>query len=533
LWVVTRGAVAAGAGEGLVSPVQAMVWGLGRVAALEHPDRWGGLVDLPEVLDERAAARLAGVLAGCGEDQVAIRATGVLGRRLVRAPLPRDRVDDAEARAPRDSVLVTGGTGAIGGQLARWVAGQGAPRVVLASRSGPAAPGAAALAAAIAAVGATAEVTACDVADRAQAAGLLARIGVSGPPLSAVMHTAGMLDDGVLDRLDAARLATVAAAKAAGAAHLDELTADLNLDAFVLFSSAASLLGAAGQGNYAAANAFLDALAERRAARGRAGLSVAWGPWAGGMAQASEAARKRLSRGPLPPMDPDLALRALGQALDGPDHLLGVMDVDWSQFAAAPSALIRDLPEIRALARDQDPGEARPDLAPRLAGLPHARQMQVLTDLIRSGAAEVLGHGSDGAIEADRPFSDLGFDSLTSLEMRQYLTAATGVKLPATLLFDYPAPAVLAEYMWREAFGQDTGHLPVLEELDRVAALLASLAHDAEGRSQIAARLEAITRGFHASPAAGPGIDPEFETATNDEMFALVEKELEASENDG
>jgi hypothetical protein len=117
--------------------------------------------------------------------------------------------------------------------------------------------------------------------------------------------------------------------------------------------------------------------------------------------------------------------------------------------------------------------------------------------------------------------------------MRQYLTAATGVKLPATLLFDYPAPAVLAEYMWREAFGQDTGHLPVLEELDRVAALLASLAHDAEGRSQIAARLEAITRGFHASPAAGPGIDPEFETATNDEMFALVEKELEASENDG
>ena len=172
LWVLTCGAVAAGPGEVLASPVQAMAWGLGRVAALEHPGRWGGLVDLPPAPDDRAAARLRGVLAGCGEDQAAIRGTGIWARRLARAPQPRH----GQPWAPGGTVLVTGGTGAIGGHVARWAAGRGAPRVVLASRSGPAAPGAAALAAALAAAGTAAAVTACDTADRAQTAALVARI---------------------------------------------------------------------------------------------------------------------------------------------------------------------------------------------------------------------------------------------------------------------------------------------------------------------------------------------------------------------
>ena len=222
LWVLTRGAVAAGPGEELSSPVQAQAWGLGRVAGLEHPDRWGGLIDLPaqagavvgqRVGDERLRAGLARVLAGCGEDQVAIRPHGILGRRLARAAEPRER----EPWSPRGTVLVTGGTGAIGGHVARWVTDRGAPRVVLASRSGPAATGVAGLAAALAAAGSTAEVIACDTADRGQVAVLLDRIAVGGPALSGVMHTAGVLDDGVLDRLDTGRLATVAAAKAGGA----------------------------------------------------------------------------------------------------------------------------------------------------------------------------------------------------------------------------------------------------------------------------------------------------------------------------
>jgi acyl transferase domain-containing protein len=460
LWVLTCGAVAAGETEVLASPVQAQVWGLGRVAALEHPDRWGGLVDVPPVLEERAAARLCAVLAGCGEDQVAIRAAGIVGRRLVRAPLPRG---DGQWK-PRGSVLITGGTGAIAGHVARWLASRGATRVVLASRSGPAAPAMAAAAAQLAARGTRVDVISCDVAQRAAVAGLLAWMGADGLPLTTVMHTAGVLDDGVLDRLDTGRLATVLAAKAAGATHLDELTRDLNLDAFVLFSSAAAVLSTAGQGNYAAANAFLDALARNRHSRGLPAVSVAWGPWAGGgVAQANGAVRRRMRRGVLPEMDPGLALKALGQVLDGGNGVLAVMDVDWPQFVsargAAQVAFLRDLPEIRQLARD--PGGGADDngsqfggeLAQRLSGAPPAEQDRILTELVRTKTAAILGHASAEAIGPDRAFSEVGFDSLTALEMRQAMSAATGLRLPATLLFDYPNPVQLARYLRAELLG--------------------------------------------------------------------------------
>ena len=455
LWVATRGAVSTGADDVLLSPVQVMTWGLGRAAALEYPDRWGGLIDLPPVLDERAAGRLSAVLAGCGEDQVAIRSAGILARRLARAPLA---ASSSGPWTPNGSVLVTGGNGALAGHVARWLAGRAAPRVVLASRSGPAASGAAARAADLAADGAAAEVIACDVAEREQVAGLLTRIAAGGPRLCAVVHTAGTLDDGVLDGLDAGRLASVLAARAAGAAHLDELTRDAGLDQFVLFSSAAATFGGAGQGNYAAANAFLDGLAQHRAGLGLAGLSLAWGPWAGGgVAEANEAVRHRLQRGPLALMDPDLAVKALDQALEGADSLLGIMDVDWAQHASSPSPFVQDLPDVARLAQapDADAGEptAKGGLARRLAGMPKARQIQELADLIRAGAAAVLGHDSDEAVAPDRAFTDLGFDSLTSLEMRQHLNTVTGLRLPATLLFDYPTPAVLAGYLHAELVG--------------------------------------------------------------------------------
>jgi acyl transferase domain-containing protein/acyl carrier protein len=539
LWVLTRGAVATRAGAGLASPVQAHAVGLGRVAANEHRDRWGGLVDLPPVLDQRAGARLCAVLAARNEDrgevEVAIRAAGTFARRLVRAPLPASTGPGGRAAdwTPRGTVLITGGTGSVGGHLARWLAERGAPRVVLTGRSGPGTPGAAARAAELAGAGSTAEVVACDTADRSGLSGLLARIAAGDPPLTAVMHAAGVLDDGVLDGLDPGRLVTTLAGKAAGARYLDELTAGMDLDAFVLFSSAASTFGGPGQGNYAAANAYLDALAQHRAGRGQAGLSLAWGPWAGGgVADSSDAVRQRLRRGPLPAMDPALAVKALAQALPGPDSLLAVMDVDWAQYAVAPAPLFRDLPDVAELARNPASGSgadapqplAGGEVARKLAALPLADQIREVTEVVRSVAAGVLGHASAETVAADRAFSEIGLDSLTSLEMRQYLNTVTGLRLPATLLFDYPTPDALARYLRAELVQDSDGtSLPVLAELDKLESLISAVT--AEERAKVTARLEALLA--KSKPAQGQAgdstADPDLGEATADELFELID----------
>ncbi|MFD0632056.1 SDR family NAD(P)-dependent oxidoreductase [Catenulispora yoronensis] len=275
LRILTTGAVATGLGEPVTSAVLSEIWGLGRVVALEHPDRWGGLIDLPAAWDDRIAHRFCGLLTHVVEDQIAVRGSGILGRRLVRAPQARQ----SRTWTPGGTVLITGGTGAIGGHVGRWLTGRGAERIVLTSRSGAEAAGVPELAAALAGSGTDVVVASCDTARRSDVAGVLGRIAADGPPLSTVIHSAGVLDDGVLDRQSVPRLATTLGAKAAGAAWLDELTRDADLDAFVVFSSAAATFGGGGQGNYAAANAYLDGLVEKRRAAGLPGLSVAWGPW--------------------------------------------------------------------------------------------------------------------------------------------------------------------------------------------------------------------------------------------------------------
>jgi len=463
LWVLTRGAVAAGAEAAPDRPAQAPVWGLGRTAAVEHPDRWGGLIDLPATWDDRAAAGLAAVLGARDEDQVALRDTGILARRLARAPLP---AAPGPRFCPRGTVLVTGGTGAIGGHVGRWLTGRDARRVVLTSRSGPGADGVAGLAAGLAEAGTAVDVVACDTGERPAVAALLDRIEATGPGLTTVMHAAGALDDGVLDRLSSERLASTLAGKAAGAVHLDELTAGLDLDAFVLFSSTSATFGNGGQGNYAAANAFLDALAQDRRARGLPGLSVAWGPWdGGGIGQASEGARQRLARNKWEVlMDPRLAVHALGQAIEDPGHVvLTLMEVDFAALAAERGAeelrrtpFMRDLPEIHA------PGpEAGTGLADRLAGLAAAEQERLLAGLIRSEAAQVMGYASASVLESARAFSEMGLDSLTSVELRNRLGAVTGLGLPTTLLFDHPDPEALAAFLRTELTGADASAGPV------------------------------------------------------------------------
>ncbi|MFD7432928.1 type I polyketide synthase, partial [Streptomyces sp. NPDC059818] len=461
LWVLTRGATVTAPGEVLTHPVQTQAWGMGRVVGLEHPDRWGGLIDLPAEFDERAGDRLVAVLAGCGEDQVAIRPAGILGRRLTRASLPRT---NGREWTPRGSVLVTGGTGAIAGHVAHWIAGRGAQRLVLTSRSGPAAAGAAMHAARLATAGARVDVVACDAGDRAELAGLLDWTAETGPAVSSVMHTAGIGQESAVAETDVAETAAVLAAKAAGAVHLHELTRDLglDLDAFVLFSSISATWGGGLQPAYAAANAFLDGLAEHRRAQGLPATSVAWGSWGGGGMTDEEGAAQGARRG-LNVMDQGHAVQALAHVLDGREGLVTVADVDWARFAPPftlrrPSPLIEDLPEVRqALNRDGGDGAADTDggapLKRELAGLSRAEQNRTLVGLVQQKAAAVLEYPSPDAVEASRAFSDLGFDSLTSVELRNRLSATTGLQLPATLLFDAPTPTAVAEFLLAELGG--------------------------------------------------------------------------------
>jgi acyl carrier protein len=234
-------------------------------------------------------------------------------------------------------------------------------------------------------------------------------------------------------------------------------------------------------------------------------------------------------------MDPDLAVRALGQVLDGGETLVTVADVDWARFTPAftvrrPSPLIGDLPEVRqVLAAGGEAGGTaggQTALARRVAGLPPAGQVRVLTDLVRTEAAAVLGHPTAQAVEPGRPFKDLGFDSLTAVELRDKLTTATGLRLPATLVFDYPTPVAAAEYLQAEILDRETDYLPVLEELDQLEPVLSSIARNGEGRFKIAARLEAFIQQLRHEPADDAATDRELETATDDEMFDIAEKEL-------
>ncbi|MER5363330.1 type I polyketide synthase, partial [Streptomyces sp. NPDC002785] len=488
LWVATRGAVSVGRSDKAVDPWQAQTWGLGRVAALEHPERWGGLVDLPESADDRALARLAGVLSGRGgEDQVAVRSSGVFGRRLIRGAAPTKAGHTWQPGA--GTVLVTGGTGALGAQVARWLVGQGAEHLVLTSRRGLDAPGAAELCEELTGLGARITVAACDVADRDALAGLLAGLPAE-LPLTAVVHAAGVLDDGVLDALTPERIRNVLRAKADAAAGLHELTRELDLSAFVLFSSIAGSMGAAGQGNYAAANAFLDALAELRRAEGLPATSVAWGPWAEGGMAADEALEQRMRRAGVPPMDAGLAIAALQRALDLDETAVTIADIDWARLtpgftASRPSALLLELPEARAALEAEaaqtsgvTTADADSSLAQRLAGLSVAEAERALLDLVRAAVADVLGHADAEAVESDRAFRELGFDSLTAIELRNRLNSVTGLRLPPTLVYDYPSSTALADYLRTEVLGKESAAVagpaaPVAAVVDDPIAIVA------------------------------------------------------------
>jgi acyl transferase domain-containing protein/acyl carrier protein len=516
LWSVTTGAVAV-EGETLARPLSAGIWGLGRAAALEHPDRWGGLADLPAEPGEPELTRLVAALAGAGgEDQLAIRPAGTFARRLMRAP----HEEPAEPWTPTGPVLVTGGTGALGAEVARWLARTGAPHVVLAGRRGPAAPGAAELEAELSALGAKVTIAACDFADRAATAEFLDSL----PDLDAVVHAAGVLDDGVLDSLTPQRLATVLEAKVDSALNLHELTRNRDLSAFVLFSSLAATLGAAGQGNYVAANAVLDALAEHRTGLGLPATSIAWGPWAGaGMAAGNSA---RSERGGIRPLAAEPALAAMHKALSGSEPVVAVADVDWELFAPGFTAvraarLLDDLPEARrALTTAEKPEQ---DFRAKLDALTGPERDRALLDLVRAEVAAVLGYATPSTVDPGLAFKELGLDSLTAVELRNGLAAVTGLPLPATLGFDYATPAALAQHLGHELGPADPA-AAAEAELDRIEAAFAGLTAEQLAGTRITTRLQALLSRLGSGPAESTR--QKLETASETEIFDFIDNEL-------
>ncbi|GHJ16092.1 hypothetical protein TPA0908_40870 [Micromonospora sp. AKA38] len=536
VWVLTRGAVGTGRFDVPADPVQALAWGLGVVAALEYPRLWGGLVDLPLSWPEASrdaaavARRCAGVLAGWdGQDQVAVRASGVYGRRLVRA-----RVEESpQVWQPRGTVLITGGTGGLGAHVARWVAGRGAEHVVLVSRRGVDGAGVAELVGELSADGRVrVSVRGCDVADRDGLAAVLSEVG----PVDAVVHAAGVGQLAPIDDTDPGVAEQILAAKVAGTRNLHELLvegSEHRLDAMVLFSSNAGVWGGGGQGVYAAANAFLDAYAVQQRAAGRSVTSVAWGLWAGeGMA--GQADTGQLQRRGVRAMDPQRAVQALAEAVGQGEGFLAVADVDWAQFtraftSARPSALLARLPEAQAVVADVEPGSLDDStLAAELRALTGPQRQQKILELVRAHAATALGHDSAQAIPPDRAFRELGFDSLTAVELRNRLATATGLPLPATLVFDHPTPTALADHLRVQLWPDEQAEAPVVAELDRLERALAGPAVDADTRAQLARRLQALvvrlTTPLPAESAAGP--DTDLDEVTDDELFELVDNEL-------
>nr|WP_206791056.1 type I polyketide synthase [Amycolatopsis sp. MtRt-6] len=444
LVVTTRGAVPAGGDDTLTDPAAAAVWGLVRSAQAEHPDR---IV----LLDTDGEVPLGAVLA-TGEPQLAVRGTAFFVPRLARAT----RLADAPAVfGPDGTVLVSGG-GSLGTLVARHlVTRHGVRKLVLASRRGPDAEGAAELVAEL--TGADVSFVACDVADRDQVAALVADL----PDLTGVVHTAGVFEDGVIDALTPEQLANVYAAKVDAVRHLDGLTRDRDLGAFVVFSSVAGVMGGGGQGPYAAANAFLDAAMAHRRAAGLPGLSLAWGLWersSGMAAHLSEIDHARASRNGVLELTRAEGLELFDLALRTDESLLVPIKLDLAAMRPGPvGVLFRGLVRpSRAQARSVSTVDK--GLAGRLAGLAPADREELLADLVRGQVAVVLGYDGPEAVRPDTAFKDTGFDSLTSVELRNRLREATGLKLPATLVFDYPNPLAVARYLGARLVPESNGH---------------------------------------------------------------------------
>jgi acyl transferase domain-containing protein/surfactin synthase thioesterase subunit/acyl carrier protein len=446
LILLTRGAVAAAAGD-LPDLAVAPVWGLAHTASSEHSGRFA-TIDV-DAAEQSWRALGAAVGAAGAEPQMAIRGGEILVPRMARAEIAEP---DAERRPfdPEKTVLVSGGLSGIGAAVARHLAAQhGVRHLVLASRRGAAADGAAELVAELGALGAEATVAACDVTDRGELEDLLDSIPAERP-LGAVIHSAAVLDNGVIELLDAERLERVMRPKVDAAWHLHELTAGLDLSRFIVFSSVAGLIGSAAQANYTAANAFLDALAAHRQQLGLPGTSLAWGGWIQRtdlIEALSEVDRARLERSGIVAVLPEQGLELFDLACESEAPL--VVPVGFDRAALRAQAEAGMLPAVLSglVGTSAKPQSEAGSLRARLDAVPEDQREAVVLDLVRGQAAAILGYGSSEEIGPDLVLQELGFDSLGTVELRNRLTASTGVSLPILALADHPTASGIARYL--------------------------------------------------------------------------------------
>ncbi|TDE16936.1 SDR family NAD(P)-dependent oxidoreductase, partial [Actinomadura sp. 6K520] len=513
LVVLTHGAVPAGADGTVESVAQAAVWGLMRTAQTEHPDRFV-VLDLDRTPESLAAIPAA---LGSGHAQLAVRDGELLVPEVARTR--RTGEDPSPAPfAPAGTVLVTGGTGSLGAIIARHLAGHhGVRHLLLASRSGPEAPGARELQAELTELGAHATIASCDISDPDALADLLATVPAERP-LTGVVHAAGVIDDSVLTELTPERMDTVLASKADAAWHLHELTKDEDLAHFVLFSSLAGTLGSPGQGNYAAANAFLDGLAHHRHSRGLPATSLVWGLWqqpTGMTKRFSGADHARAARLGVDPLPTEHALRLFDTALM--QNRPAVIAARWNAQARNPHPL------LRGLLPNRDRRAAAPTAAP--GELSHEQ----LVRLVCSVTAVVLGHPAGEEFSAHSSFKELGLDSLTAVDLRNQLGTTVGLRLPATLIFDHPTPAALADHLHEQLspVPADAG-TALLTELDRLREMTSEALVDEAHHFEIALRIKDLLRAWNSrlNERTTNQQDGEPDLATDEELFTLLENEL-------
>ncbi|MGR3939411.1 type I polyketide synthase [Streptomyces sp. BRA346] len=543
LWCATRGAVSVGDTDPVAVPSQAQLWGLGRVAALEHPTLWGGLLDLPASPDAVDPDRLRAVLTGTsGEDQVALRAPGAYGRRL--APAPIGGGAPPRTWTPHDTVLITGDTTGPATHIARWAAENGAKRVILLGHQDG--DGNAVLKAELDALGAELTIADCTPGDRAGVRRTVERLASEGGRIGTVVHTATSGALAPLTELTPERLADEISAQLACSEADIEAACGLGPEDTVIYcSTVATAWGSKDHGSYAAATAHLDALAQRRRAEGRATVSIAWGLWdlseGGDTPQPLAPHTERSRRQGLSPLDPRWALNALRQVLDHDDPQLTIADVAWERFAppftlARTSRLFDEVPEARhAIEAAQEPAEGDAGsgcaaaLREELAALDEAERTGRLLALVRGHVAAVLHYPAPEAVDPGRPFKELGFDSIAAVELRNRLRAATGLSLPTTVVFDYPTPETLAGCLLAQLAPKEsaTAH-PGLGHLDALEAALAGMAADDPRRTGLVNRLQGLLWKYTATEdeEGEPADEQELAAATADEVFALIDREL-------